>query len=303
MDRFASNTFRTLAIIGVAVFVIIGSLVVLFIGLCFRALANAGGPSHYDPSGMAIFYAAIILDAFFVTGGIIGIAAMTRSLIRSNQDGNDRALVAPYPLVPSTAPLQPTPSHGMLTNIITPRTPQARAIPDVATHLSPASAAAIQQLAVAIVAKIAAEVALGLVGWNEALGSPKAPFPLYQFGFMAWGLAAIAPHLVLLYALARRPGRTAFAYALVIPSIHIFFGLIGHSAFLAFVLRPGQIAAPLLSIIPWILDVLILYLAWKAIRQTGIQPDPPRLIVAAIVIFLYTSLLPALVLILNYFHR
>ncbi|MGA8442612.1 MAG: hypothetical protein WB762_18770 [Candidatus Sulfotelmatobacter sp.] len=63
--------------------------------------------------------------------------------------------------------------------------------------------------------------------------------------------------------------------------MHILFGLIGHSAFLAFVLRPGQIAAPLLSIIPWILDILILYLAWKAIRQTGIEPDPPRLIVAA----------------------
>jgi hypothetical protein len=231
---------------------------------------------------------------------------MTRSLILSNKDDKDgdaQALVPPYPLIPSSVPPQPASPRAILPNVATPRTPRARAIPDVATHLSPASAAAIQRLAIAIVAKVAAEVALGLVGWNGALGSPKAPFPLYQFGFMAWGLAAIAPHLVLLYALARRPGRTAFAYALVIPSIHIFFGLIGHSAFLAFVLRPGQIVAPLLSIIPWILDLLILYLAWKAIRQTGIEPDPPRLIVAAVVIFLYTSLLPALVFVLNYFHR
>ncbi len=307
MDRFASNTFRTLAIIGVAVFVIIGSLVVLFIGLCFRALANAGGREHYDPTGTAIFYAAIVVDAFLVTGGVVDIAAMTRSLIRSNKKddkgGDAQALVPPYPLIPSTAPPQPASPHVTPLNVATPHTPQPRAIPDVATHLSPASAAAIQRLAIAIVAKVAAEVALGLVGWNGALGSPKAPFPLYQFGFMAWGLAAIAPHLVLLYALARRPGRTAFAYALVIPSIHIFFGLIGLSAFLAFVLRPGLIVAPLLSMIAWFLDLLILYLAWKAIRQTGIEPDPPRLIVAAIVIFLYTSLLPALVFVLNYFHR
>ncbi len=302
MDRFASNTFRTLAIIGVAVFVIVGSLLVLFIGLCFRALANAGGREHYDPTGTAIFYAAIVIDAFLVTGGVVGIAAMTRSLIRSNKnkDGDAQALVAPYPLLPSTSPPKPASPHVTPPNVTT---PQARAVPDVATHLSPASAATIQRLAAAIAAKIAAEVALGLVGWNGALGSPKAPFPLYQFGFMAWGLAAIAPHLVLLYALARRPGRTTFAYALVIPSIHIFFGLFGHSAFLAFVLRPGQIAAPLLSIIPWILDMLILYLAWKAIRQTGIEPDPSRLIVAAVVIFLYTSLLPALVFVLNYFHH
>jgi hypothetical protein len=303
MDRFASNTLRTLAIIGAAVFVVIGSLVVLFIGFCFRALANGRDPSHSDPQGMAIFYAALIVDAVFVTGGVVGIAAMTRSLIRNNTEGDAQVVVAPYPLMPSTASPPPASSRGILPNVTAPRTPRARAIPDAATHLSPAGAAAIRQLAIAISAKIAAEVALGLVGWNGALGSPRAPFPLYRFGFMAWGLAAIAPHLVLLYALASRPGRAAFAYALVIPSIHIFFGLFGHSAFLTFVLRPGQIAAPLLSIFPWILDLLILYLAWKAIRQTGIEPAPPRLIIAAVVIFLYTSLLPALVLMLNYFRR
>ena len=183
-----------------------------------------------------------------------------------------------------------------------PPRPQPRQI-DVATHLAPASAAAIQQLAIAIVAKITSEVLLGIVGWYGALGVPQAaPFPVYRIGFMAWGLAAIAPHILLLYVLARRPGRTAFAYALIIPSIHILFGLFGHSAFLAFILRAGQVAAPLLSVIPWILDILILYLAWKAIRLTGLLPDPPRLVVAAVVIFLYISVLPALVVLLNYLH-
>jgi hypothetical protein len=108
--------------------------------------------------------------------------------------------------------------------------------------------------------------------------------------------------LILLYYLFRKPGRTTFAYALIIPSLHLLLGLIGHSAFLAFILRPGQFLAPLLSIIPWGLDLVILYLAWKAIRQTGIHPDPPRLIVAAVVILLYTTLLPALAVILNYLH-
>jgi hypothetical protein len=87
-------------------------------------------------------------------------------------------------------------------------------------------------------------------------------------------------------------------YALLLSSARL-----SSSAFLACGLRPGQIAAPLLSIIPWILDVLTLDLAWKAIGQTGIQPDPPRLMVAAVVIFLYTSLLPAPVLVLKYFHH
>jgi hypothetical protein len=74
MDRFASNTLRTLAIIGAAVLVIVGSPVVLFIGFCFQAAATCRVPFHYDPSAMAIFYAAIILDAVFITGGILGIA-------------------------------------------------------------------------------------------------------------------------------------------------------------------------------------------------------------------------------------
>jgi hypothetical protein len=119
---------------------------------------------------------------------------------------------------------------------------------------------------------------------------------------MLWGIAAIAPHLILLIYLFRKPGRTTFAYALIIPSLHLLLGLIGHSAFLAFILRPGQIAAPLLSIIPWMLDLLILYLAWKAIRQTGIHPDPPRLLIAAAVIVLYTTLLPTVAVVLNYVH-
>jgi hypothetical protein len=182
-------------------------------------------------------------------------------------------------------------------------------------HLSPASRTAIAQLAYAILAKIAAEVLLGIVGWYNAgwynAGSYnagrygtipilRAPFPVYRFGFMAWGLAAIAPHLVLLYALARRPGPRAFAYSLVIPSLQLLFGIFGHSAFLVYILRAGQSTTPLLTIIPLLLDVLILYLAWKAIRLTGIEPSPTRLVVASAVILLYTSLMPVLVMFLQY---
>ena len=38
----------------------------------------------------------------------------------------------------------------------------------------------------------------------------------------------------------------------------------------------------------------------RAIRLTGIEPPPSRFIVASVVILLYTSLLPPLVLFLNY---
>ena len=60
---------------------------------------------------------------------------------------------------------------------------------------------------------------------------------------------------------------------------------------------------PLLSAIPWILDVLIFYLAWKAVRLTGIEPTPARLILSAVDIFLYSISLPVIFLLLNAFWR
>jgi hypothetical protein len=127
----------------------------------------------------------------------------------------------------------------------------------------------------------------------------RAPFALLNFGFLAWGLAAIAPDLVLLYSLTRRPGPSAFAYSLVIPTLHILFGLTGHSALLFLIPHSGQAAIPFLSIIPWILDIFVPYLTWKAIRFTGIRPDPTRLIAAFVVILIYRILLPALFVLLN----
>jgi len=299
MDRFVANTLRTLGLIAVAVCVIAVSLGVALLGLCFSILAQADNHNHPSPQSQTYLYLGIAAAIGVLIGGIVIIAILARIIFRESngQDKKQGKLTAPYPLIPP-----PTPPIVPKLTAPAPPVLQPLTVPDVATHLSPASAATIQQLSAAIVAKIAAEVALGLVGYYGALGSPRAPFPLYQTGFMLWGMAAIAPHLILLYYLFRKPGRTTFAYALIIPSLHLLLGLIGHSAFLAFILRPGQFLAPLLSIIPWGLDLVILYLAWKAIRQTGIQPDPPRLIVAAVVILLYTTLLPALAVILNYLH-
>jgi hypothetical protein len=292
VDRFTANTLRTLGIIAVAICVIVASGVLLLLGLCFAAMSKMGS-GHSDP-GSDLFVGGFILAAIAVLiGGIFAIAKLARGYQRDPNRPPDQP---PLRLIPTSA------EFSAQFQELLPSRPEPREI-DVATHLSPASSAAIQQLGAAIAAKITAEVVLGIVGWRGALGAPHAPFPVYRLGFIAWGLAAIAPHLVLLYALARRPSRTAFSYALIIPSIHILFGIFGHSAFLAFILRAGEFAAPLLTIIPWILDVLILHLAWKAIRLTGLLPDPVRLVVAAVVIFVYTTSLPLLVLLLNYLSR
>jgi len=297
---------KVLGTIFFSLIAILPSLVFLLSSLCASA-------THGDDRQIFILVALGAL--LFVIASMRKIAILNRKPRRVPEPD---PLLPPYSTVPpsSAPPAPPQPSAMNSRSIpssdvprvsqpsvappyIPPAASQPRAIRDVVSHLSPASQAAIQQLALAVAAKITAEVALGLVGWYSALGSPRAPFVLFKFGFLAWGLAAIAPDLALLYSLTRRPGPSTFAYSLVIPALHLLFGLSGHSALLVLIPRSGQGAIPLLSIIPWILDIVVPYLAWKAIRLTGIRPDPTRLITAFVVILIYRILLPAVFVLLN----
>jgi hypothetical protein len=291
---------RVLGTIFFALIAILASLVFLLSSLCASA-------SHGDDRQVFVLVAL---------GALVFVIASMRKIAILNR--KPRRVPEPDPLLPpdsiaspSSAPPAASPSSSIPSSdvprasssgapsYVPPQPIQPRVVPEVVTHLSPTSQAAIQQLALALAAKITAEVVLGLVGWYGALDSPRAPFALFKFGFLAWGLAAIAPDLALLYSLTRRPGLSTFAYSLVIPALHLLFGLSGHSALLVLIPRSGQAAVPLLSIIPWILDILVPYLAWKAIRLTGIRPDPTRLITAFVVILIYRILLPVLFVLLN----
>ena len=108
---------------------------------------------------------------------------------------------------------------------------------------------------------------------------------------------------MLLFSLLSNPSRRTFAYSLVIPSLLILFGIFGNSASIFFFIRFAHSPASFLLLIPWALHIFILYLAWKAIRLTGILPNPARLIVAAVVVVIYYSLLPVLLVALNYLRR
>ena len=297
---------KVLGTIFFSLIAILASLVFLLSSLCASA-------THGDDR--QIFVLVALGALVFVIASMRKIAILNR---RPRRVPEPDPVLPPYSTVPlsSAPPAPPQPaamqSRSMPSSdvprvsqpsvappYIPPAAIQPRGIRDVVGHLSPASQAAIQQLALAVAFKITAEVFLGIVEWYSALGATHAPFALFKFGFLTFGLAAIAPDLALLYSLTRRPGPTAFAYSLVIPALHLLFGLTGHSALLVLLPRSGQASIPLLSIIPWILDVLVPYLAWKTIRLTGIRPDPTGLITAFVVILIYRILLPALFVFLN----
>ena len=279
MDRFASNTFRTLGIVAISICVIVGCLLLLLLALCAGMLGAAGNPAHHDPQTTKLFYGSIVAAAILVIIGVLTIAKLAKGIVREST-----ALPAPQPESQSL-PLAPSVAH------------------DVAAHLSPASRSAIHTLVLALAAQIAAQVAVGVLGWQWALQSPIASFrPSVPIALVS-GVASNLPYLVLLFSLLSNPSRRTFAYSLVIPSLLILFGTFGNSASIFFFLRFAHSPASFLLLIPWALHIFILYLAWKAIRLTGIFPNPARLIVAAIVVVIYYSLLPVLLVALNYLRR
>jgi hypothetical protein len=297
MDRFASNTLRTLAIIAISIFVIIGALALLLLALCAGMFGGLGSPSHHDPQTVNLVYGSILAAVVLVTVGVLIIAKLAKGIVRESAlpplrwNAPDPSTVAPPKAAPPPALAQAT-------------TLQPRPAPVVVTHLSPSSRAAIHNLVLVIAAQIAAQVALGILGWQWALHSTFAAFrPSLPIALVS-AFASNLPYLVLLVSLLLKPGRRAFAYSLAIPSLLILFGIFGNSTTIFYFLRfTHSAAASFLLLIPWALHIFILYLAWKAIRLTGILPNPARLILAAVVVFLYYSLLPVLVLVLNYFHR
>jgi hypothetical protein len=279
MDRFASNTFRTLGIVAISICVIVGCLLLLLLALCAGMLGAAGNPAHHDPQTTKLFYGSILAAAILVIIGVLSIAKLAKGIVREST-----ALPAPQ-AESQSLPLAPSVAH------------------DVAAHLSSASRSAIHTLVLALAAQIAAQVAVGVLGWQWALQSPIASFrPSVPIALVS-GVASNLPYLVLLFSLLSNPSRRTFAYSLVIPSLLILFGTFGNSASIFFFLRFAHSPASFLLLIPWALHIFILYLAWKAIRLTGIFPNPARLIVAAVVVVIYYSLLPVHLVALNYLRR
>lgn len=316
MDRFVANTLRTLGLIIVAIVVIVIAAGVALLGLCFAILASADHPQGAPQSNMFIplgIAAAIVVLAI----GVFVIGAMARVIFRESKAQNqtqDLPPLPPYSLVPpmpaGPVPIKVVPPATGHTppqpNVVVPSAPSPAPAPrrpvlDAATHLSPASRIALDRLILAIAAQASAQLIVGVIEWLWSPVVAMQRFRLHGPLLLAWNVAAIAPYVILAISLRRRPGPTAFSFCIVIPALRSFLGFVGQTASIIVFLRTFHSGMPLLSALPWALDVLIFYLALKAIRLTGIEPTPGRLILSAVDIFLYSSSLPVIFLILTYF--
>jgi hypothetical protein len=266
MERWAANTLRTLGIIMTAGFVLVTSLMLLLLSMC-AANGDIGGSKH--PEQVAPY---LICAGLIVVFGILVIARLARSIFRSMPVAQPAAAGAPA---------------GVLTS---PPPEPSRSVP---LHLSPLGRKAVDRLVLAL----GAQIFVSAVAWVfNQLHFWSAP---HAFAPHNWTLVLLAPFIIyhipyaiLIYALMNKPSRAAFTYSIAVPAVLILQSLFSLSLVGYYYVHEPM--GFLLLVLPWLIHIAILVLAYQAIQQVGLHPEPPSLIVAAVVMFLFFSLIHAI---------
>jgi hypothetical protein len=158
----------------------------------------------------------------------------------------------------------------------------------VRLHFSPLGRKTIDHLVLALVA----QTVLSALAWFfNQLHFWTAP---RGFAPHNWTLILLAPFIlyhvpyaILIYYLLKKPDRRTFAYALAVPAVLVLQALVSLSLVtFTYIHEPWGF---LLLFLPWLIHIVILVFAYKAVQQTGIHPEPSSLMTAALMTFLYFS--------------
>ena len=261
MERWAANTLRTLGIILTAGFVMITSLLLALFSLC-AAQGGIGDTKH--PEQVVPFAVGAVLVLIL---GIFVIVKLSRGISHS-------------PNVPQGA-------ETTLPSIVS---PQQSTLP---LHLSPVGRTAIDRLVLALAAQIVLSAIAWIVGQLRFWSAPTtlaphnwtlmllAPFVLYHI-----------PYALLIFGLLKRPDRLAFTYSIAVPAVLLLQSLFSLTIVsYYYVHHPAGFA---LFVIPWAIHIVILVFAYQAIQKVGLHPAPSSLIVAAVLTFLFFTVIHGL---------
>ena len=260
MERWAANTLRTLGIILTAGFVLVTSLLVILMVICSGASNGANSQ----------FVAFIAIGIILIVSGVIFIVWLSRRLYLS------------------LAYLDPLQQSALSGNVLPqPETPAA-----VPLHLSPLGRKAIDRLVLALGAQILLSAVALTFNQLQFWSGPRifAPFPLPNWGLALFGPFMLyhLPYATLIYVFLKSPDRRAFTYSLAVPAILIMQALLSLGYFSLFA---GQHPVTMIVLfIPWATHIVILVLAYQAIQQVGLHPEPSSIFVAAVVTFAFFSL-------------
>jgi hypothetical protein len=265
MERWAANTLRTLGIILTAGFVFLLCAFLLLLAMC-ASQGGFGGDKHPEQVVPYVGAAGVVLIL-----GVWFIVWLARGISRS------MAIPAPAAagVIPGAVPSESVDS--------------SRTVP---LHLSPNGRKAIDRLVLALGAQIAISAVAWIINQLTYWTRPQ------QFAPHNWTLLLLTPFIlyhipyaILIYALLKRPDRRAFTYSIAVPAVLILQSLFSLSVVTFYYVRhPAGFA---MLFVPWTIHIVILILAYQAIQQIGLHPQPPSLIVAAVVSFVFFSLIHA----------
>lgn len=263
MERWAANTLRTLGIVLISGFVMLSCAFLLLLSMCAYQ-GNFGGERHPEQGPWYIAAAAAVLIV-----GIWAVAVLARGIMRAS------AAAAVAPALALDSATQTAGTHP------------AASVP---LHLSPVGRKAIENLVIAIAAQLAITAAVWLLNLHR-LSPNLTRIPAYHWTLIltfSFVLCQI-PYVILIIALVKRPDRRAFTYSIAVPAILILQTLFSSSLVSYYLIRHPE--GIILLAIPFIMDIVVLVLAYKAIQHVGLHPQPSSLIVAAVVTFIYFSIM------------
>jgi hypothetical protein len=268
MERWAANTLRTLGIILTAGFVLITSLILLLFSVC----AANGGIGGYKHPELVVPY--LVAAALVIVVGCFVILRLARGISRFTALSETTLGALSHSEPTSSLPL----------------------------HLSPLGRQAIDRLIYALAAQIVLSAASLTFDQMHFFSTHAPAFPRnWTLVLIVSFILSHAPYGILIYVLHNRPDRRAFAYSLAVPAVLLLESLFG-VMFLGrfFVHQPmGFVVLG----IPWLIHIVIIVLAYQAIQQVGLHPEPASLIVAAIVAFVFFSVVHAITPFLYRFAR
>ena len=271
MERRPANALRILGMVATVILVIAGCCLLLLIAwlVIMRGGLTRNAMIFY-PRAASSFVGALLAAIALVTGGVLIIRKLARETVRHP------ARSLPFATIPG-------PANATSSAVAASPSPRSAPLPSVSHRLSPRGRKTIDRLVLALGARIAISAVTLLQVASRAFVSRN-----WTLDLLPGLILAQAPYAILIYALLKRPGRRTFTFLVALLALPILQALLNPLLLFSY----GQIYTrhPIGLLWPFfsgLIYVVILALAYRAIKQTGLWPTPSSVILATVATFFY----------------
>jgi hypothetical protein len=268
MERRPANALRILGIVATVILVIAGCCLLLLIAwlVIIRGGLTRNAMIFY-PRAANSFVGALLAAIALVTTGVLIIRKLAREMVRQS------ARSLPFATTSGSAAASALPRGPSL------RLP---GVLPVSHRLSPRGRKTIDRLGLALGARIA----ISAVAFLQVASRAFVPRH-WTLDLLPGLILSQAPYAILIYALLKRPGRRTLTFLIALLAVPILQALSNPLLFSyvqIYTNRPIGLLWPFFS---GLIYVVTLFLAYRAIEQTGLWPTASSVILATVATFFY----------------